>query len=118
MNAGDLNRGIRIEQQVQAQEPTTGDVTLSWQKFLPADPDTQFPAAIAPKSGREVIAAQATQAEGDTYISFWWQPGITTAMRAVDDQGVMYNIVAVIPDNVNGYTSIMLLCQSGLTDGR
>lgn len=115
MNAGALNHLIRLEQLgAPVQDPNTGELTQAWETFV-----DEIPASVAPSTGRELVAAGATQAEGTTSIGFWWFPGVTPAMRAIDIvEEVIYNIIAVLPDSVNGRTGITLVCTSGLTDGR
>ena len=55
------------------------------------------PAEIVPLSGREFLAAQATQASITARITVRYLPGLTALMRVVHGATV-YNVEAVLPD--------------------
>lgn len=73
-------------------------------------------AAIEPLSGRELIAAQATQSEVNTRLRLRGRPGLKAAMRAVH-RGTFYNILAVVPDPDSGSGWLTLMCASGVNEG-
>lgn len=113
MQAGELRQRIALEQQVQAQDPATGDISVTWALVATVWANVQ------PLSAREFIAAQATQAQVDTKITLRYRDGITAAMRARElSRGTLYNINGVLPDNVSGREWVTLVCSSGVNDGR
>lgn len=103
--AAKLRHRITLQSQVQAQDPTTGEVTVTW-----ADAVADEPAEVVPLSGREFIQSNATQAGVDTRMTIRWRPGIEPAMRTVFD-GRNYNIHAVLPDPTNRRW-LTLMCET------
>lgn len=113
MRAGRLRHRIRIEQQVDGQDPATFEPTRNWATF--AD---KVPASIIPLSGREFVAAGGKQAEVTTRIELRMLPGLVSTMRVVDIvTGAIYSIAAVLPDPTNArHQNIM--ASTGVSDGR
>jgi SPP1 family predicted phage head-tail adaptor len=73
-------------------------------------------AEVVPLSGREFIAAAATQSKITTRITIRRRPGVDATMR-VNHRGTLYNIEAVLPDPDSGINYLTLLCSSGVNDG-
>ena len=69
------------------------------------------PADIVPLSGREFVAAQATQSQVTTRITIRYLPGITPAMRLRHGTDA-YNIEAVLPDPTLR-RHLTLMCSTG-----
>ena len=69
------------------------------------------PADIVPLSGREFVAAQATQSLVTTRITIRYQAGITSAMRLRHGTDT-YNIEAVLPDPTLR-RHLTLMCSTG-----
>lgn len=91
-----------------------GAVVQTWTPAF--EVGTRMPADIAPLSGRELIAAAATQSKVTHRIRIRYRDGIDAKMRAVERETV-YNIEAVIPDQESGFRWLTLLCTSGVNAG-
>lgn len=113
MRAGRLRHRIRIEYQVDAQDPVTLEPTRTWATF--AD---KVAASIIPLSGREFVAAGGKQAEVSTRIEIRMLAGLLSTMRVVDiATGAVYAITTVLPDPTNArHQNIM--ANTGVSDGR
>lgn len=70
-------------------------------------------ASISALSGRELIAAQATQSKVSTRIKVRYRPGLKPSMRVVHRDRV-YQVEAVIPDPDSGIRFVTLLCSTGV----
>jgi len=107
MKAGKLRERITIQAPATGQnaygEPNTG-----W-----TDVVTSLPADVHDLSGREYLAAAATQNAVQTKITIRYLAGLTAAMRVVHGAD-LYNIEAVL---AQGKTAIVLMCSRGLNDG-
>lgn len=108
MQAGKLNRRVTIESQGTTQDEF-GGVSSGWTTVA------EVWAAIAPKSGRELVAAKAAASEVSTTVSIRYRAGITPAMR-VNYGGKFYNITAVI-DRDDAHKYLDLECTTGLNNG-
>jgi SPP1 family predicted phage head-tail adaptor len=106
MNIGDLDRRVTLQQHATGQD-AYGEIATGW-----VDVATVW-AAIWDMSGREYIAAAATQAAVQTKITIRYRPGVVAAMRAVYGTDV-YNIDAVL---VQGKVSMTLMCTRGVNNG-
>ena len=112
MKAGKLRHFVSF--QVPTVEiDSNGDQTETWVDSFDAQ---EFPAAIEPLSGRELIAAAQVHAEVTTRILLQYIPGILPEMRVVH-RGVNYNIRSIIPDDKYLTRHVTLLCTSGTNDG-
>ena len=105
-----LRHRITLQSRTQAQDASTGEVTLTWAASV-----SDEPAEIVPLSGKEFIAANSTQAGVDTRMTIRWRSGIEPTMRVVFD-GQNYNIHAVLPDPSNRRW-LTLMCSRGVNDG-
>lgn len=110
MQAGRLRHRVTIEAQQHAQDPTTGEITVTWQPHL-----SSVPAEIVPLSGREFLSAQAGQAEITARATIRWVSGIEPTMRVVHE-GRNFNIRAVLPDPTFR-KHITLMLAEGVNDG-
>jgi len=112
MQTGKLRHRIRIEQNTTSQDPQTGAMIDGWAEFA-----TVW-AEIVPASGREFIAASASQSAVSGRIKIRKLDGINASMRAVNVRtGAVYNIEAVLPDPVSGEHWMTLPFSTGVNDG-
>lgn len=108
-----LRHWLTFEQLVEDMD-SDGGVVEAW---VPAfDTSATMPAEVAPLSGRELIAANATQSKVTHRIRIRYREGITAKMRAVERE-TTYNIEAVIPDQKSGQRWLTLLASSGVNAG-
>ena len=108
VRSGDFNRRISI----QARDNTPdsfGQISSAWTEVL------NCWARIQPLSGRELMAAQAINAEVTHQVGIFFRPTVTAAMRAVY-QGRVFNIHSVIDPEMAHFT-LELLCSEGLNEG-
>ena len=103
-----LRHRVTIEQLATTRDEL-GGVVESWATV------TIVPAEVWPLSGREFVAAQATQAGVTTRITIRYQAGIEPAMRVTHD-GAIYNIRAVLPDPTLR-RHLTLMCETGVNNG-
>jgi SPP1 family predicted phage head-tail adaptor len=92
MLAQRLRHRVRLQEQVQTQNPVHGGVELSWN-----DLDAELPAEVVPLSGREYIQAQTNLVEVTARITIRWRADVDPSMRIVFG-GIVYAITAVLPD--------------------
>jgi len=117
VTAGSLRHAIRIEELVTevdssgeaVQDAVTGEVSRSWQSI--ASPW----AAILPSSGREFIAAQATQSKVTGKMIIRYRDGVTAGMRVVHNTKI-FNIEAILSDTDSGIEYLTLLTSVGVSD--
>lgn len=108
ISAGKLRHRVVLERQIHSRDEH-GGVVVTWST------EAELWAEIVPLSGREFIAAQATQAGVNTRITIRWREGVTPAMRVRHGQDI-YNIQAVLPDaTLRGH--ITLMCETGVNNG-
>lgn len=110
-NIGRFRKAVTIEQQVQTQDGTTGEITVSWVSFA------QTFAAVQPMSGRELLLAQQVKSTVDTVIQIPYRDGVLPSMRVVRGDGLTYDINAVIEDGHTGRDVLTLQCSSGENSG-
>lgn len=108
-----MRHWLTFEQLVEDMD-SDGAVTAEWAPAF--DVGTTMPAEVAPLSGRELIAAAATQSKVTHRIRIRYRDGITAKMRAVERE-TYYNIEAVIPDQKSGHRWLTLLATSGVNAG-
>jgi SPP1 family predicted phage head-tail adaptor len=96
-----------LEHQIDSDTGARLDV---WTTFVAKEP-----AAIAPLSGREFIAAQAIQSGVSTRITIRKRDGIVPSMRILHNDTI-YNILSVLPDPTLE-RHLTILCDSGFNDG-
>ena len=110
MKAGTLRHRVTLQALTETGGPDTGYRDKSWADVA------QLSADITPLSGREYIAAAASQSAVSTRITIRYWPGVTAAMR-LKQGDVLYNIEAVLPDAKNGKEHLTLMCSTGVNDG-
>lgn len=91
------------------QDSQTGETSKEWTTV------DRVAAAVEPLSGKEFIAAQATQSKVSTRITIRYLAGVNAGMRAVEGDKI-YNIEAVLPDKNSGIRHLTLLVSDGIND--
>lgn len=111
MKAGTLRHRVTLQAFTEVVDPVTGYRTKVW-----LDVASGIPADVAPLSGREYVAAAATQSSVTARITIRWRPGVTAQQRIVHGDAV-YDIESVLPDAKSGREHLTLMCSTGVTDG-
>lgn len=112
-----LRHRVAIQERVETQDQTTGEVVISWQNVW-LDSDTELdsvPAEVLTGPGRELTASGSVQAETSARINLRWFPGLTQAMRILWD-GKVYNIRSIETDRT-GRMEYRTTCTDGLNAG-
>lgn len=115
-NAGRLRHRVMIQERVETQDQSTGEITYVWQNLTPK----KLAAEVAPSSAREFIASAALQSEIIARIVIRWRPDVTAKMRVLHTvRGVdrYYNIEGVLADPKSGVEWLTLPCSEGVNDG-
>ncbi|HHF0382847.1 TPA: phage head closure protein [Pseudomonas aeruginosa] len=113
-----MRHRIQFQQQVHTQDHDTGEETTTWETVLFSG-HADLPAEVLTGPGRELIAADATQAETTARINCRWFPVERLELytwRVLWD-GRVYNITSAETD-VTARREWRLRCSDGLTDGR
>jgi SPP1 family predicted phage head-tail adaptor len=113
MEAGRLNHRIVLQSRSSTIDSVGGQAT-TW------TPVATVWAQIQPLSGRELIAAQASQSEISHRITLRYQaafadPQTVAAMRVVYGSRI-FNIAAALNQSENNHT-LVLMASEGLNDG-
>lgn len=111
MKAGALRQRITLQAMTPTQDPVTGEITTAWADFA-----ADVPAEVVPLSGREFIAAAATQAEVSARVTIRYLAGVLPSMRMLFD-GQTYAIAAVLPDPT-ARKHLTLMVSRGVSDGQ
>lgn len=110
MRAGKLRHRVRLQAFTTTVDPDTGYRDKAW-----ADVATLW-ADVAPLSGREFIAAAATQSAVTARITIRHRAGVTNNHRILHGTAI-YNIEAVLPDAESGREHLTMMCSTGVNDG-
>jgi SPP1 family predicted phage head-tail adaptor len=113
MRAGRLRHRMLFEKPGPEELDSDGAQVETW---LPEFNGRLQSVEIVAMSGRELIAAQATQSKVTTRIKARYRREYKASMRG-NHRGTIYNIEAVIPDPDSGARSVTLLCSSGVNEG-
>lgn len=114
---GDYRQRITIQEKVQAQDPVTGEITVTWANVI-LDSNTELdsvPAEVLTGPGREFIESGARQAETTARINLRWFPGLLPTWRILWD-GRVYNITSIETD-ATARREWRLRCTDGVNDG-
>lgn len=109
--AGKLRHRVALQEQIESQDATTGEVTPTWVTRA------EVWAAVEPLSAREFIAAQSTQSQISVRITIRQRSDITAKWRVLH-RGKAYNVHGVLADPVSGLEYQTLPCSEGTNDGR
>lgn len=116
MEAQRYRHRVEIQEKIEAQDPTTGDISFFWATvYLDSDtPLDSVPAEVLTGPGREFNSADATQAEVTARIQMRWFPGLLPAMRILWD-GNPYEIVSIETD-ATARREYRVKCTTGVVD--
>jgi SPP1 family predicted phage head-tail adaptor len=109
--AGRLRHRVTVEAPTEVQDPETGAITVVWSPLW-----SNVAAEIAPRSGREFLAAQQLQAEVNTLITLRWRAGLTAKHRIVHGETI-YNPAAILTDPDSGIEYLVAACSTGTNEG-
>ncbi|EMM8497087.1 phage head closure protein [Pseudomonas aeruginosa] len=113
-----MRHRIQFQRQVHTQDPVTGEVITTWETVLFSG-RSDVPAEVLTGPGRELIAADAQQAETTARINCRWFPVDRLELytwRILWD-GRVYNITSSETD-ATARREWRLRCSDGLTDGQ
>ncbi len=115
-NAGRLRHRVWIQNRVETQDQSTGEIKYTWQSIT----TKQIAAEVAPLSAKEFLASAALQSEIIARITIRWRADVTAKMRVLHTvRGVdrYYNIEGVLADPKSGLEWMTLPCSQGVNDG-
>lgn len=105
LKPSELNRRITL-QQVTTTTDAEGIATETWTDVV------MLWSSRLPMSGQEYFAAASTGADITVKYRIRYRPGITAAMRLVDQHdGRIYKIAAVLDDYYGDRTQTHLMCE-------
>lgn len=110
MRAGKLLHRVKLQAFTTTVDPDTGYRDKAWVDVA------ELWAEVAPLSGREFLAAAATQSKVTARITIRHRAGVTNNHRILHGATV-YNIEAVLPDAGSGKEHLTLMCSTGVNDG-
>ena len=108
-DVGRLRHAITIQRQAVASPPAVDAAgpVMAWTDFL-----TGVMAAMEVMPGREVIRSGQVTSQLYVTVTMWYQPGVSSNMRVVGDNGSVYSILAV--ENVAEMEVVLQLRCLGL----
>lgn len=116
MEAQRYRHRVEIQESVEAQDPVTGGISTYWATvYLDTDtPLDSVPAEVLTGPGRELVAADAKQAEVSARIQMRWFPGLLPTMRILWD-GNPYEIISIETD-ATARREYRVKCSTGILD--
>ena len=108
VQAGTLNRRITLQTRAPAQD-SYGQESITWSDWATCW------AHIRPMSGREILAAQAINAETTHIVTIRYRPGVNAGMRLLFGSRI-FNIEAVIEPEM-AHVTLELQCSEGMNQG-
>ncbi len=114
MRAGRLRHWLTFQRDEGGQD-SDGAWEAAWLDAFPQG--SRMPCEIVYLQGRELLAAQAMNSKVTCRITTRYRPGFVASLRAVAPDGSIFNIEAVLPDNVSGRSSVVLLASTGVNEG-
>lgn len=111
MNAGELIQRVRLQQLVEGKD-ATGALTRTWVNVVAAG-DGKLWARVRDMTGRQFVAAGATQNEVTTEIRIRLRAGIVAKMRVLHRDKI-YDIQAPLERDQRW---LDLMCTQGVNDG-
>lgn len=111
-NPGKYRHRIAFQQQVETRDDN-GGVVVTWETVQGLG---AVPAEVLTGPGRELVAANAQQAETVARINCRWFPELQSTWRILWD-GKIYNIRPPETDST-GRREYRIQCTDGLNDGR
>lgn len=110
MQAGKLNKRVKLQKPVKTQSPVTGGIVDGWADVA------ELWANVTDLSARDFVAAKAAQNEVTTRITIRWREGVTDRHRILY-RGRVYDIQGVLEDDKSGREYLTLPCSRGVNDG-
>ncbi len=101
MRAGQYNKRIIIQKQVDT--VASGETIPIWQTVY------IIKAAVEPLKGREYFQAAENHSENTLKIRFWYRPGITSDMRVIYNNRILY-IQGDPIDPEESHRELQLMC--------
>lgn len=114
MRAGKLRHWLTFQRDA-GQQDSDGAWEPAWVDAFIAR--SRMPCEITYLQGRELLAAQAMNSKVTCRITTRYRPGFVAALRALAPDGSLFNIEAVLPDNVSGRREVVLLASTGINEG-
>lgn len=111
-NPGKYRHRVTIEQRSVTKDPDDGSPVIAWVTFI-----ADVPAEVLTGPGRELVAANAAQAETVARINLRWFPGLTSQMRVLWD-GNVFGIAGPPETDSTSRREWRLRCTAGVNDGR
>ena len=111
LSAGRLRHRIDIQEQQQVQDPSTGQLIVSWVNVW-----ANVPAAVEPLSVREFIAAKGVQSEVSVRVVIRHREGLNASMRIIH-KGRILNPDGFLADPEYGLEYLTIPCSEGVNDG-
>ena len=107
---GRLRHRVDINQKIDVQdsEGCIQSSFVAWAQDVPAE--------VVPVSGREFVAADATQSAVVARITIRYREGLLASMQIVHN-GRIYNPLAVLRDGDSGMEFVSFPCSEGPTSG-
>lgn len=107
---------LDIQKKVQAQDPQTGALSISWVNVY-----SEVEASIEPLSVRAYMQSKAEQSDVSVRIEIGWMPGLDASMRLVGTCGChlgkIYNPAGLLEDPETGQEYITFPCSQGVNEG-
>lgn len=115
MSASGKLRHWLLFERLSVDQDSDGATVEAWVDAFEVNP--RMPCEIENLSGSELLAAQALASHCTHRLSVRYRPGFAADQRATHSNGTIYNIQAVVPDDVSGIRWLRLLCSTGLSAG-
>ena len=107
MRNGKLRHKMTLQEPVDVQDTTTGEMVRTWQDVA------KVWASLEPLSAREFVAAGAEQSEVSARVTIRYREGVTSKMRLVY-RGMAYDIKGVLADPKSGLEYLTLPVGEGV----
>jgi SPP1 family predicted phage head-tail adaptor len=109
--SGRLRHRLSLQREVETRD-ANGNRTKSWQEIA------KVWAAVEPMSGRELIAAASVASKIAVRIIIRYRRDAVPTLRFVHlHRGLIYDILAPIPDKESGIEYLTLACSQGANAG-
>lgn len=109
MRIGTLNRQVKLQRLVEAQDPDTGAVTKTWQDVATVWANVRY------LNGVETLKAAAPTSIAKASIRIRFREDVEPTWR-VTYGATIFSILAVLPD-AQGREYVDLACDTGANDG-
>lgn len=111
LSSGRLRHKVNIDQRVESQDTTTGELTHAWGSWA-----TNVGCEFAFISGREFIQSGAVQGIVVARLTMRARAGLDSSMR-ISFRGKYYNIEGILPDPKSGLEWITVPVSEGVNNG-